>query len=76
MGPMERFEAAQCHAKKARELRRVAKGCKPGMRRLLQARARTHEAMVRVHASVAAIEACDARFLELQGGGGAEGGAV
>ena len=66
MQPIELFEAAQHHAKKAKDLRRVAAGRTPGMRRLLQGHARTHEAMVRVYASVAAIEACDARFVALQ----------
>lgn len=55
------FQDAQYHAKKARDLRRVAAGRTPAMRRMLQGHARTHEAMVRAYASIVVIEACEAR---------------
>lgn len=64
------FEAAQYHAKRARDLRRIAEGRVPAVRRVLQGQARDHEAMVRSYASVVVIEACDARFEALGAGGG------
>lgn len=56
------FEVAQCHARRARDLRRIAAGRAPAMRRLLQGHARAHEAMVRAYASIVVIEACEARM--------------
>lgn len=69
MEAMDLFEAAQYHAKRARDLRRVAAGAgrTPAMRRLLQGHAQTHEAMVRSYASIVVIEACDARMSEATG---------
>lgn len=58
------FEAAQHHARLARDLRRIAAGRVPAMRRLLQGHARTHEAMVRAYASIVAIDACEVRMKE------------
>lgn len=60
------FEAAQYHAQRARDLRRIAAGRVPAMRRLMQGHARTHEAMVRAYASIVVIDACDARFAAMR----------
>lgn len=62
------FETAQWHAKRAKDLRRIAEGRVPAVRRVLHGHARMHEAMVRSYASIAAIEACDARFRALTAG--------
>lgn len=65
------FETAQWHAKRARDLRRIAAGRVGAVRRVLHGHARTHEAMVRSYASIAVIEACDDRFRELSARGAA-----
>lgn len=64
MDGMSIFEAAKRHAQRARDLRRIAAGRVPAMRRLMQGHARTHEAMVRAYASIAAIDACEVRMKE------------
>lgn len=65
MAGMDLFEAAQYHARRARELRRIATGRVAAVRRVLHGHARTHEAMVRSYASIVVIEACDARAVAL-----------
>lgn len=57
---MDDFEAAQWHAKQSRDLRRVAKERSPALRMMMQRQACRNELMVRVYASKALIEACDA----------------